>query len=325
MSLINLNADTEKVRPIFKELERIELKLEKVHFATLSTVVPVPDGFILLVKESAFGNQYALIKISKSGAFVSVYNKRGNGPGELRTITNMVATKNSILVGELSAPYVHEFSHDLIFKEDHRIKSGGKLFQLGQYLGIWTVNYKKVGNNNKTYILALYDRKTFEFKRFAYEIGEIPAFVQYWGGICQIDDNYFAGIYPTHYQIKVFNKELQFEKNLIKMVPKHIKKYHPWKKSPSHMDNSALKWMHSWSKPHSIFFIEGKFILKHLVDNQQFLDVISKDGEILRAVKEGKNRSCLFSEGPSLWKLHWDDDNDEKIKFYTLVKYKLVL
>ena len=124
--------------------------------------------------------------------------------------------------------------------------------------------------------------------------------MQRWGGICKIDSATYAGIYPTQYQIRLLDQRLKFKKNLLNKVPEHIKTYHPWKKSPNHLQDDGLKWMHSWSKMQSLFFVQGVFVLKYLYQNDRYLDIIDMNGNILRAAyKEDKNSTHIFSDGPT--------------------------
>jgi hypothetical protein len=261
-----------------------------------------------------------LLKFSKKGKLIGKYDRRGNGPGELRSVGNIIQLENSILISESSAPFVHEFSHDLKFVKDHRIKKGGKILDLGKYFGIWTLNYKKENNKDKAFILALYDRETFEFKKFAFEIPEVPAYVYTWGGICRVDENTFAGVHVTQYKIYLFDTDLQLKKSIFGDLPGYMKKYHPWKKSHSHADNTSVEWMHSWSKINSIFYYDGKFIVKHLLEKKRFLDIISLDGKpLLTNYQESKNSSIDSTADPYFWKLEWNDDKTQ----YYLVKTKL--
>jgi hypothetical protein len=305
---------------VFIQVDRVDLKLDSYQIAILSQVKPIPDGFILLVKQSSFGDKYALIKVSHKGEIVSIFEKRGNGPGELRSIENIAVAENSIFVSERSAPFVHEYSFDLKLIKDHRIKKGGKLFLLGKYVGIWSLNFNNINDNNKTFILALYDRKTFAFIKVAFEISGVPAFVQRWGGICAIDENQFAGAYTIDYQINVFDSDMNLKKKLISKAPQYIKPYIPWKKSPYNLDKTGIDWMHSWSKIHSIFYVDNKYVLKYLLQKKQYTDIIDKNGKILASELEPKkNRSLIFSQNQFIWQLEWNEDSTK----YALIKLKL--
>jgi hypothetical protein len=307
---------------IFKEVDRVKLDFGDVVFANTSKIVPLQDGFIVLIDETAYTKTHTLLKFSKKGTLLNKYDRRGNGPGELRSVGNIIPLENSILVSESSAPFVHEFSHDLKFVKDHRIKKGGKILDLGKYFGIWALNYKRENNKDKVFILALYDRNTFEFKKFAFEIPEVPAYVFTWGGICRVDENTFAGAYVTQHKIYLFDSDLKLKKSILGDLPGYMKKYHPWKKSHSHADNTSVEWLKSWSKIDSLYYIDGKFIVKHLLENKCFLDIISLDGKpLLKNYQESKNSSLLFTEDPYVWLLEWNDDRTT----YYLVKVKIEL
>lgn len=317
---INSYAANKSQKTIFKEVDRVELDFGNVVFASISKIVPLPDGFVVLVNESAYSVRHTLVKLSKKGKLLNKYDRRGNGPGEIRSIGNIVQLENSILVSESSAPFVHEYSHDLKFVKDHRIKKGGKVLLPGKYIGIWTLNFKKENDKEKAFTLALYDRNTFEFKKFAFEIPEVPAYVFTWGGICRVDENTFAGVYVTQYKIYLFNSEMQLQKTMLGKAPSYIKKYRPWKKSHSHADNTSVEWLHSWSKINDLYYIDGKFVVSYMCEKRRFLDIISLEGETLVAnYEESKNSSVIFTEGSFIWQLEW---NDDKTTNY-LVKTKL--
>ena len=229
----NLTAKTVTPHTLFNEISRIELQLDDVVFALITDIVPLPDGFVLIIKESRFGNTYSLLKLSKKGDFICKFDRRGNGPGEIKNIENIVAAKTSIFVAESFAPYVHEYSHNLQFIRDYRIKQGGKIFLFEDYIGIWSLNFRKINNKDKIYILALYDRNTFQFKGVTFEIPELPPYVHRMGGMCRVDNTTYAGVYSTRYQIYLFDERLQYKESLIKKVPEHIKKYYPSKLSPN--------------------------------------------------------------------------------------------
>lgn len=312
MDAVNNSSDS-----LFKEIERVELKLDDVVFAEIYWVDAIPDGFVLVVSESAYGNNYEILKISRSGKFIKKYDKRGNGPGELRSIHNIIVLDKSILVPEKSAPYIHEFSHHLEFIRDHRIKTGGNGFLLGNYIGILSLNFKKENKKDKIFILALYDRNTFEFKKLAFEIPEVPAFVHLWGSFCRVDNNTIAGVYPILYSINLFDAEMNLKRVIKTEFPGHFKKYYPWKKSPSVVDESGIKWMHSWVKLHSVLYVNGKFIITYLQNKKCFYDIISIDGKsLVSTVELRKNRIYMFAEGPSIWRLEENDDGTK----HTLVK-----
>jgi hypothetical protein len=308
---------------IFKEVERVDLKLDKIIFAHINDYVVVPDGFIILIQETARGEYFSLVKLSKKGDVLRVYEKRGNGPGELRYIENLEAFGKSIFVGEMTAPYFHEFNHNLDFIADHRAKRGGKVMHVGNYIGIWADYIPRVNNVDKFYMLGLYDNKTYEFKKYAFEIPEIPALVQSWGGVRKIDENTYAGIYPTQYQIRLYDKELNFKKNLLKDVPGYIVKYSPWKQNPNDVTLDMQKWFKSWSKIESLFYADGKFLLRYMIGEEFFIDIFDKDGKkLVSQYKEPKNKHVNFAEGGFLWLLESYDEDEDSPK-NTLIKAKL--
>lgn len=308
---------------VFKEVERIELKLDNLVFARIPEIDPLPDGYILLVNESAYGKQYALVKVSRQGSYVSMYDKRGNGPGELRSIESIAVQGDSILVSEVSAPFIHEFSNNLEFVKDHRIKMAGTVIPLGKYIGVWALNYRKVDNKNRSFILTLYDRNTFEFERVAFEVTDVPPFVFTWGGICRVSDTLYAGVYCNQYQIFLFDNEFNSKKTLLKKVPGHIKQYRSTKMDPHTLNQKGVNWIHSWSKVQFVYFVENRFIIGYNHDKESFLDVYSRDGKpLVQHHRMKKNRGLNFAtESQYIWALEWNEDRDR----YTIVKLKLDL
>jgi len=182
LTMFHFKAFGKTTADLFVDIEKIELKINDINIAHIVDIGILPDGFVIGINESAYGALCLLIKVKNDGSLVTVYNKRGNGPGELRDIENLYVKEDSILVAERISPYLHEFSYKLEFKTDHRLKHPGKVFKAGRYLGIWSIN--STGKKKREqYILALYDKSTYEFKKLVFPIDEIPAYVQRWGGI----------------------------------------------------------------------------------------------------------------------------------------------
>jgi len=103
-------------KSIYKQVERIKLNLEKVVFAAAANIIVLPDGgFLVTIRESLYSDLFSLIKLSKNGDLLKIYDKHVNGPGYLQRVSNCLVKENSILVGEFNAPYIHEFSHNLDF------------------------------------------------------------------------------------------------------------------------------------------------------------------------------------------------------------------
>lgn len=302
---------------LFKEIERTELDFGNVVFARVSNIVPLPDGFIVLINETAYTTRHTLLKFSKKGTLISKYDRRGNGPGELRSVGNIVQLENSILVSESSAPYVHEYSHNLKFIKDHRIKKGGEVILLGKFIGIWSRNFITEEKKDKIYMLALYDKATLKFQRYAFEVKEVPNFVYMWGGMCKMDNNSYAGVYVTTYQIRLFDKNLQNEKTLITIAPKYIKKYYPYKGDPQTFDQTSQKWMES------IDYVDNKFILGYMKGKNSYLDIIDNDGNILYSQYKVDKKWIVFIDNSHVWLLEKVED-DEDMK-YVLIKSRLNL
>ncbi len=313
-------------KDLFSEVERIELKFKDIYFAVLGQVRPLPDGFIALCNESRTSGRHKIIKFDKQGNVLSIFQERGNGPGELRSVANILVTNDSILVAESTAPYVHKFSHKLEFIEDFRIKKGGKIFNLGsRYFGIWGPKYKNVNGKDKIFMLALYEKDSFTFKRDAFDIKEEPALTFNWGGICKIDKNRFAGIYANEYKIRILDEDGNQVNSLIKEVPGHFKKYYKWNKDPNNIDSRAMKWMHSWSKMHAVFFLNEIIIIRHNLNRRNYLDFYSRDGALIKGNwLQPKSNGHVFTTDGFIWKLQKVNEDDDDTRYF-LVKEKLNL
>jgi hypothetical protein len=306
---------------LFSEIERIELKLDDIVFAKLVKLRPLPDGYVLILDQSQSNIQRLLVKIDKKGNYVCKFDKRGNGPGEIREIESMFVTEDSILVSEMTSPFIHKYSHNLEFLKDYRIKRWGIIYDIGKYVGIWAPYYK----DNKTYTLALYDKDTLEFKRHVFEIDEVPMLTHYWGDICKTGGQSFAAIYPKDYQISQYDHEFNRKGIIIDKIPAHIRKYTSPKMDPQKVDHNTIKWFKSWTKMRALYFVDGKYILQYLDKDQMYLDIISVQGELIRAQYKMPERSDYsFSNGKFIWRLLLENEDEEETK-YTLIKEKLNL
>jgi hypothetical protein len=307
---------------IFKNLEKIELKFGELVFANIGTLFPLKNGFVSYYNESAYGSLYGLVLFSNDGNVIKKYDRRGNGPGEINRISNITVTGNSILVAEFGKPVIHVFDQQLNFVKDYRIKYAGKIYNLGKYVGIWTYNYTNKNNEDKIYVLSLYDSSTFEFQKYAGDVNEVPDFVQYWGGIWQSQKNTFALIFPHHYQVFLYDQHLKLKRKLIKRPPPHIKPFTPWKKNKKHLNNDGMKWIRSWTKPYSLFYYKGKYLLISIYQGDQFLDVIDESGKFLLSGYKLKDYSSInFIKDNFIWIKKTDKEQSK----YTLVKTTLVL
>jgi hypothetical protein len=308
---------------IFVDVERVNLKLDELLYSGLGDIAPLPDGFIIVFRRGRDCN--LIVKLDKQGNIITVYDKTGNGPGEIRGLHNIGVTGTAIFASEMQSPFIHEFSHDLKFKNDYRIKGAGKLYVLGtKYIGIWCPsNFDEKAENLDT--LALYDAKSFKFKKYVFRVKEVPAFFSYWGSVCRINDDTFAGVYPSEYQIRIFDGNLEFRKSLLNEIPVYIKKYVPFNRSQSVVDQNAVNWTNTWSVMHSIYYLDGMFILSYTYNKEFFLDIIDSNGKVVYPnYKEKKRFGIAFIEDNKfLWRLKVEE-GDEADK-YTLVKQKLIL
>lgn len=308
-----LGAESGSSIPILEKIEKVDLNFGDVICAYIVGIAPLENGFVLLTNESVYGDKYSLLKLSERGEFIKQYNKRGNGPGEFSRVGSLVVLEKSILVFERSTPFIHEFTFDLEFVRDHRVKQGGKGFLLGNFVAVQGLYFTGGNKDKKNYVLALYDRETFEFKKYAVEVNEVPAFVFTWGGFCEVDNKTIAGVYSNIYEVQLFDRYMNKSGALEKKISGHFEKYYPWKKNPNTLRNDGVKWMHSWAKMHSIFFLEDKFIITYLQNKKYYWDVISMDGKPVAFGLENKaDQPFLFTTNSHIWRLETTEVEDEK-------------
>ncbi len=309
-------------KEIFVEVDTVKVNLDDILHSGISDVEQLPDGFLFLLYRGRKNN--LLVKVDKKGNVVKVYDKPGNGPGELRHIFNIVVYRNSIYAIEGESPYMHEYTHDLKFKKDYRINAWGRLYILGKYAGIWRPNTFDE-KSEEIYTLALHDPNDFTFKRHVFRVKEVPAFFTFWGDVCMIDENNIAGVYSTEYQIRIFDGDMNFKKNLLEDTPNHIKKYSPYKGSKNVVGQNAYEWTKTWSVISKLYYVDKMFLLSYTLNKEFFLDIIDMNGKILYPnYKEKKKFGIVFIEDQKyVWRLKVEE-GDESDK-YSLVKQKLVL
>ena len=232
-----------------------------------------------------------------------------------------LVTEKGIYACEGQTPVVHLFNHDLKFVNDYRIKRAGRLFSLGDGLfGVWGPNYLDEG----VYNLAVYDRE-FKFKKYVLPVKEVPALFQSWGGIVAVGDGEFAVARPPFYQVSLFDKDLKKKKELISKVPSYIRPYHKYKKSLNIVNEEIVKWSKSWSVVHSVFFVDGYYLLKIYDKDRFILDIYDSNGKLIReGVEEELKCQSIFVDGEGfLWKLKTVEK--EEFPDYFLKKVKLQL
>lgn len=308
----------------FKEIERVRLEFNDIVFYSIWQSIKIKDGFVSILTESEKGGRYFLVKFSNEGKILAVYKQYGSGPGDISRINSIADTGNTILIPERTLSYVHEFSYDLKFIRDYRIKKGGNIILIGDYVAIWSVNTPGQKDTDKKYMSALYDLKNFNFKKYAFEITEIPALVQDWGNICKLDHNSYAGIYSTEYQIRIYDRELNFKKNLLNNTPNYISKYSPFNGNPRNVNNEIVKWMESWSRMHELFYADGKLILRYATGKDMFIDIFDKNGKPLaQNIKQNKENYLAFTDGNYFWK--YEIKIEGEVEKYWLVKTKLII
>lgn len=288
----------------FIDRERIELKLDDVFFSGIMDIDTVPGGFILLISRTPHKPGDLILKVDSKGKLLKQYEKRGYGPGEIKAIRNIVVTEDSIYAIESTTPFVHEYSHDLVFKKDYRVKRGGKLFDAGKYMGIWNAVAATEKGQSKKYALSLYNKEKFSFVRYAFPIKKEPFLVQGWGGICKANGDSFAGVYVNEYYIRQYDPEFLKYSTVNQTIPGHIKKYVKWTGEPNSINNKALSWMESWTKMHSIFWFKNYCILRYLHDGKNFIDVYTSDGVLICGpIKENDDISLRHFDGSYFWML----------------------
>lgn len=310
---------------IFKEIHRIPLQLDSLVFNEIVDLDPVKDGYILVLRRSAWGKADLIVKVNLRGELLSQYTKRGYGPGEIGNIGNVIVHDNRVYAIELTSPSIHCFDQHLKFVEDFRVKTGGKLIQLQEDIGVWQLATKNENDENKHYLVALYDSKTVDFKRYAFSVKEPPSYVHTWGGICRIDKDTYAGIYSNEYVIRVLNAQLERTKTIAN-VPANIKKrYYPVSNDPHTLTNTGVKWLKSWTKMKSIFYLNGMLVLTTSTGNDSEIDICTVGGNIIRSgCKMPKETILVESDGEYLLGLKWrEPDNPDANTSYTILKLQL--
>lgn len=306
-------------------LDEKPLHLESLVFGYVVDVDPLPDGYVLLLTRSAKGDNDLIVKVDTNGHIRKIYDHRGYGPGEIRGVTNIIVTAKHILAIESQTPFIHQFDHDLNFVNDHRLKTGGKLFELGKYIGVWALKVKTTGKKVSKHLIALYATETFQFVKYAFKIDEEPAFVHTWGGLSRSGNNTYTGIYSNEYSLRFFNSELEQIKR-VDNVPAEVKKrYQAYKDSPFVGSNKALEWVKSWSKMHSVYSLGKCHIIRNMHGDELWVDFYSETGKQLTpGYSMPENTSFIESDGKILLGLKWkEDESDEGNLKYSLVRWKL--
>jgi len=302
--------------PLFEE--KIKIKLEtKQDYAYFTHCDILPDGFVVLFEESSSGNTLTLVKFDKNGKHLCDYKARGVGPGELSNVGNIFVGQRSILVCEFLSPVIHEFNLDLKFLKDHRIKLGGKVFYCDdKTIAVWAKHY----HEDLVDLVTLYNRNDLSLKGYTFTINKkmVPAFVHYDGSFRSIDQKGFAGLCPSEYQVKLFNPDFSYNRDLIKNVPSYIKKYFPWNKSTSQVNvNEAEKWLRSWTNMYSLFYIDNLFVISYSEgNNNYFLDIVNSNGDVLFSKFKIKFFPICAKDN-LLWFFSVDEKDD--ITTYTLI------
>ena len=301
----------------FQELDTIKIQFGENLFTKIGGVEAFPGGFIFLLSRGRQNN--LIVIVDKSGKIKHVYDKAGNGPGELRDAFNVTSANGYIYACESESSYVHQYTSELKFVKDFRIKRAGKLFVLkDNQFGVWGPNYTDDG----AFQLALYD-ENFNFKRYEYHVKEIPNLFHFWGGIVNGPENTYAVFYPNSYQIKLFDTDWKLKKSVVKQVPPHIIPYKKYTRNPSHVDNSTVEWSKSWSVLWSLFYSKGKYFVSYLYQSKVFVDVLDEEGRIiLKNFQDPKGYHLSFIDHDGeLWKLR-TENIDEDFPEYCLVKVR---
>jgi hypothetical protein len=297
--------------PTFKVIHSVELDVSDIPFAYSAGIVKIPGGFIMGINESAFGRSYAILKFSREGKIIKRYDKRGNGPGELRAFLNIIADGDSIFIAERAAPFVHEFNHNLDFIKDYRVKKGGRIHRIGQYIGIWYEHVTGDSEIPKIYMLGLYDRKTFQFKKYGFEVEKVPFGVGLYGNVTQIDNNRYAGVYSNLYQLNFFDGDFNFVKSR-KLDFSGFKSYYPYDNNRQQVPHDIYKkWRDSWLRLNNIFFLENKLLISYFYQGKYFYSVFTKSGELLAKDLKFENGRIIFTEGIHFWFCSFEQDQEK--------------
>lgn len=307
---------------IFHTIERIRIATDD-YYPYINDLTTVPDGYVLLCEQSAATSKPILVKLNLKGISIATYGSHGYGPGELTKVNSLCFSEGEILATEFFTPVIHVFSTSLEFKKDIRIKKGGNiLFADKRFIAVWSMHYEK----EFAYMVTLYDRNDYSFKRYAFPISResIPAFVHFYGSFIPIDGNRYAGIYSNSYKIKIFSDDFNFETGLLKNAPAHVKKYRPWKRNRSIVDTmSANDWIASWTVLHSLFYVDGVFLINYREGGNFYIDFASRKGKIIHTGQKVRWYH-LYSDGKFLWRIERENEDEEEPDLF-LVKEKLSL
>jgi hypothetical protein len=306
---------------IFKEVKRIKIETDNIYPIVTSMNI-LKNGFVILFKATSSGNKPLLVTIDKKGTFLSKYDARGYGPGELMEPNNIFISDEEILVSESFNPVIHAYSNKLIFIRDYRIKKGGKiLFADKKRLGIWSMFPEK----DLVYLITIYNKENLNHIKYAYSIkkDKVPAFVQYYGNLCRIDKENFAGIYASDFQVNIFDSQIKLKRKLFTGKPAHVKKYHPWKGNRSIVNgNRAEEWINSWTVAYSVLFVDDHFLIYYREKNKFYLDVVDIKGTHIYTKQEMPWVHSL-SDGKHLWRVEKKESTTDELNYY-IIQEKLI-
>jgi len=264
--------------------KQVKLELDNEYYSNISAMCPADDGGYYLVTDSggSFSFDNSIFKVSKEGKTIVKFNKKGQGPGEIRNLAGIIQYKGKVFVGERTAPLVHVYDSELNYETDIRTNLGGKLYFVNDnYVGIWNTFFK---SENRTFMLALFSRQEVINSKFYVELktDEVPFLVQAMGGVCSIGDSKYAAITTKRYQVFLFDTGKGGVQNLFKTEPSHILPYTNYEGDPKRLGKKATDWVFSFTKFAAIFHSNGRLYIYYINGKEEsYIDVVTLAGKFL--------------------------------------------
>lgn len=316
-------AAPDKIEAPMIPLLRIQID-ENLIFSSLTDGHALSDSFILLLRETRSSAHPFLVKLSRKGKVIARYDRNGYGPGELSEVNRISVFGDRVAAVEFYHPILHLFDHNLRFIGDHRLmKSGDVVLFNSHYIGVKGVYYPSdaYAARGKAVLLALYDSLDFKFRQWAYPVSDVPAFVQYYGGVTATVGG-FAAVYANDYQIKLFDEKMNSRGELLRQIPDHVAPYTPWKKNRSVVDaREADRWLAGWTVVNNIIFADGCYFIKYDRGQNRFMDIWDARGNAA-ALNLPCRHALAFSGDGHFWTVEREERNTTEPTYF-LVQWRL--
>jgi len=276
----------------------IDIELESYQYS-LKDVAVDNNYYYVSFSKNQRGTENTLVKVDVHGSVEEIFERNGQGPGELRNVRGLAVVGDKIAVSEGISRLVHLYDKDLRFVMDIKTELGGEIFALsGNRFGIWNTHR---GGENTTHMLRIYaleSRAIDAPPTYAVEIptDRIPLFIQAWGGIDQTSDGGFVAIRSSKYQMEKYDINGELEQVLIQEPPSHFTPYEPYSGDPRVVNKEAREWMQTFSKLYGVFCIGDWFGIYYINGRDEgFLDLLDQKGRFVA-------RKIPFPNTPILWR-----------------------